>query len=193
GRSGQAAQTPLDTWLGRAPAAASVDDLVLRYLAAFGPATVRDVQLWCGLTKLSEVVDGLRERLVTFADSRGRELFDVPDAPRPDPDTPAPVRFLYDFDNLLLSHVDRSRIVGDADFGAQGFGGDNQEQPSSVLVDGVVAATWKVARSRGVATLTVRAFRVLTATERENVVAEGLALLGFLRPTDSPVVEINCR
>jgi hypothetical protein len=185
GRSGRALQVPLDTWLGRPVAAAPVAEMVLRYLAAFGPATVRDVQLWCGLTKLAEVLDALRPRLVTFRDEADRELFDLPDAPRPDPDTPAPVRFLYDFDNLLLSHADRSRVVT-ADFGAQGFGPDNQVQPSSVLVDGTVAATWRIAAARDTATLTIRPFRRLSSAEHAATTAEGAALLAFLHPRATP-------
>jgi hypothetical protein len=183
GRSGRALQAPLDAWTAPGPVS-SVADLVLRYLAAFGPATVRDVQQWCGLTRLAEVVDTLRPGLVAFTDVAGGELFDLPDAPRPPADTPAPVRFLYDFDNLLLSHADRSRVVGDADHAAHGFGGDNAEQPRSVLVDGTVGATWRVTRARGAAVLTVRPFRRLTAGQADEVAAEGAALLAFLHPGD---------
>ncbi|QJY48729.1 winged helix DNA-binding domain-containing protein [Pseudonocardia broussonetiae] len=189
GRSGRPLQTPLEHWLGRAQAPVPVADLVLRYLAAFGPATVRDVQTWCGLTRLAEVVDDLP--LATFRTEDGRALVDLPDAPRPDPDVPAPVRFLYDFDNLLLSHADRSRIVGTVDYRTLGFGGDSGEQPSSVLVDGVVAATWRAVRVRGAATLTVRPFRVLTPGERDAVTAEGAALLAFLHPRAAPEVVVG--
>ncbi len=164
GASGRALQAALETWLGRPVASAAVAGVVQRYLGAFGPASVRDVQLWCGLTKLAEVVDTLRPGLRTFAGPDGRELFDLPDAPRPDPDIPAPVRFLYDYDNLLLSHADRSRVVT-ADFAAQDFSADGP-QPSSVLVDGMVGATWTVGRERGAATLTVRPFRPLAVDRR---------------------------
>ena len=181
GQPGRPLQAPLDTWLGRPLAAAPIADVVRRYLGAFGPATVRDVQLWCGLTKLTEVLDALRPSLLAFRDGDGGELFDLPDAPRPAADTPAPVRFLPDFDNLLLSHADRSRVV-DVDYGTQGFGATSNIQPGSVLVDGTVGATWRVEKAAGAATLTVRPFRALTPAEATDVTAEGLALLRFLHP-----------
>ncbi|MEV6305565.1 winged helix DNA-binding domain-containing protein [Actinoplanes sp. NPDC051861] len=183
GRSGRPAHVPMEHWLG-VPVDPSprVETLFLRYLAAFGPATVRDAQQWSGLTRLAEVADRLRPSLVTFRDTEGRELFDLPDAPRPDPGTPAPVRFLYDFDNLLLSHADRSRVVGGVDYAAQGWGGGNMEQPRSLLVDGFVAATWKIAGG----VLTVRPFRRLSGPERDEIAREGAALVAFHAPRADP-------
>jgi hypothetical protein len=140
GRTLQVALAPLETWVGRPVAERpSLDDLVLRYLAAFGPASVADVATWSRLTGLREVVERLRPQLRPFRDERGRELLDLPEGPRPDPDTPAPVRVLPEYDNVLLSHSDRSR-----------FGTDEQRRmvaalgpvKGTVLVDGVVHGVW---------------------------------------------------
>lgn len=179
GRSGPIAHTSMEAWLG-APRVASpmtVDDLVRRYLAAFGPASVMDVQAWCGLTRLSAVLDRLRPTLVTFRDETGRELFDLPDAPRPDPDVPAPPRFLYDFENLLLSYADRSRVVRPGL--ARSITARTQESLSTFILDGLVSGLWAVQRDRGSATLVVTPFRPLTASERQGLSDEGLGLLAF--------------
>src|SRR5215467_7662904 len=141
GRSGAAAHTSAEAWLGRPiDGEGNRQDLILRYLAAFGPASVMDVQAWSGLTRLAEVAGRLGDRVVRFRAESGRELLDLPDAPRPDPDTPAPVRFLPDFDNVLLSHADRSRVMDD-DVRRMLQRRDGAV-PGSVLVDGRVAAMW---------------------------------------------------
>ena len=146
GRSGPIAHTSIEAWLGQPPReGATLDDLVRRYLGAFGPASVMDVQAWCGLTRLGDVIERLRPRLVAFRDEAGRELFDLPDAPRPDPDTPAPPRFLYDFENLLLSYADRSR-TGDAAV-ARAIAPVTQEPISTFTIDGFVAGTWRIERA----------------------------------------------
>ena len=157
GRAGQARHTLAEAWLGRPLRRdASLAVLVERYLAAFGPATVRDVQAWSGLTRLAEVIEPMRPRLRTFRDSAGRELFDLPGAPRPDPGTPAPARLVPEFDNLILSHDDRTRIMSS---------GDRRRLfrllsvfPGTVLLDGFVGGMWRLSRSRDTATLTVELF-----------------------------------
>jgi hypothetical protein len=178
GRSGQARHTTLEAWLGRAPGPAlALDELVLRYLRAFGPATIKDVQTWCGLRRLRAVVDRLRPRLVTFRAPDGRELFDLPDAPRPDPRTPAPVRFLGEYDNLLLSHADRGHLVDPSLRWDQVL--DGRLNGGTVLVDGHVGATWRIERERDIATLRVRPFRRPARADAAAVAAEGERLLAF--------------
>ena len=102
GKGGLAKCTTAESWLGQPMRRWSADELVMRYLAAWA-ATITDAQTWSGLKKLNDVFERLRPQLITFRDERGRELFDLPDAPRPDPETPAPRRFLPSWDNLLLS------------------------------------------------------------------------------------------
>ena len=184
GRGGQVTTTTAEAWLGRPlETEPSIDAAVLRYLAAFGPATVADVATWSRLTGFREVLDRLRPQLRTFRDERGRELFDLQDAPRPDPDTPAPVRFLPEYDNVLLSHADRSRFLRSEDrdqiaalFVERGLG--------SVLSDGMGRAVWRLDREPrgGPAVLTVRTFGQLNGRDAGAIEAEAGRLLAFLAP-----------
>lgn len=163
--------TPLDTWVGRPmDTTATFDDLVLRYLAAFGPATVADVTAWCRLTGMREVVDRVRPRLRPFRDERGRELVDLPDAPRPDADVPAPVRILPEYDNALLSHADRSRFAPPGDLGFASAVGPVR---GTALVDGQVRAVWhsEVDRKAGTAIVVVE-HHPLPARDRNALEAE---------------------
>lgn len=181
GRSGAVAHISVGSWLGAPPPAAmTLDDLVRRYLAAFGPAGVMDAQVWCGLTKLREVFDRLRPELRVFHDERGRELFDVPDAPRPDPRIPAPPRFLYDYENLLLSYADRSRAIL-PERTSRIVVRDN-ESISTFLVDGLVAGTWKLERMRDRVTLVLTRLTPLSKADERALAAEAEALLAFLAP-----------
>jgi hypothetical protein len=180
GLAGQPIWATLESWTGRRRArTATVEDLLRRYLAAFGPASVADMQSWSGLTGLREVVDGLRRRLRVHRDEHGRELFDVPRAPLPDPGTSAPVRFLPAYDNVVLGHADRNRIVSDSD--RKAFPPTN-ESVGSVLVDGFVRGLWKIERTTRRAILHVRPVRKLTRPETTDVTEEALLLLAFLAP-----------
>lgn len=179
GKSGQARWATAESWLD-SPLATdpAPDEVVMRYLAAYGPASVMDAQSWSGLTRLREVVARLRPRLRVFRNEAGRELFDLPDAPRPDPDTPAPPRFLPEYDNVLLGHADRSRMVSDELRTSLSAAGSSKTV-RIVLIDGVVAGTWAIERSGDAATLVIDpAVRISTA-DRVAVAEEGARLLGF--------------
>ncbi|MCX4237318.1 MULTISPECIES: winged helix DNA-binding domain-containing protein [Streptomyces] len=190
GRSGQVALTTAEHWLGRpSEPAPAPDATVLRYLAAFGPASVKDMQTWAGLTRLREVFERLRPQLVTFADAHGVELFDLPDAPRPDADTPAPARLLPEFDNLLLSHADRSRVVSAEHKGRTWRG--NQAYPT-LLVDGFVAGVWRLEETGGGDVLTVEPFGTLTDRQRAEVTDEAGRMLAALSgPKGSTAADIR--
>jgi len=169
-----------DAWLSkRVPTtASSAERLVLRYLAAFGPASPSDAQAWSGLGGLREVFESLRPTLVTFRDERKRELFDLPDGARPDEDTPAPVRFIPDFDNLVLSHDDRTRIM--ANEHRSRVTTKNLQVRATFLVDGFVAGTWKAERKRKTAVLLMEPFGAVAKRTRSQLEEEGESLLAFL-------------
>ena len=169
-----------DKWLSKKvpTEATDAEALVLRYLAAFGPATPSDAQAWSGMTGLRETFESLRPRLLTFRDARKRELFDLPDAPRPDEDVPAPVRFIPDFDNLVLSHHDRSRIMADEHRSRVTL--KNLQVRATFLVDGLVAGTWKSERKRKAAVLLIEPFGTVVKRTRAALEEEGERLLAFL-------------
>jgi len=170
-----------DAWLN-APASAPVsqstilEQLMLRYLAAYGPASVADAQAWSGLTRLREVTERLGSRLRAFAGPDGARLLDLPDAPRPDPDVPAPPRFLPEYDNLLLSYAERTRVIPHRrpvplppGHGAAG---------GTLLVDGSWQGDWKISQGG----LEIRPFIRLSPADRDAIAAEGERLLGFADP-----------
>lgn len=178
GASGQAEHTSVEAWLGQPIAAEpKLDELVLRYLAAFGPASVKDMQVWSGLTGLNQVVERLRPRLRSFLDEDGRILWDTINGTLPEEDTPAPVRFLGEFDNMLLSYSDRARIMADADkpsvFTRNGI------IRATVLIDGFVSGIWSIEEHRGIAALQIRLFKPVSAEEQASMYEEGSKLLQF--------------
>jgi hypothetical protein len=184
GRTGPAMFALAAAWLN-APAtpppdpAGALDDLVLRYLAAYGPASVRDIQVWSGLSRLREVTDRLAARLRRFTGPDGAELLDLPDAPRPDPDREAPPRFLPEYDNLLLSFADRSRVIRGAR--AVPLPPGNGATTGTLLVDGFWAGEWTITRGPDRAALQIRPFP-LGVARQDAVAAEGSRLLEFAAP-----------
>ncbi|WP_044560614.1 winged helix DNA-binding domain-containing protein [Azospirillum sp. B4] len=164
-----------------------LQDLARRYLAAFGPATAADMQAWCGLKGLKPVLDSMAPELVVLRDEGGKALWDLPDAPRPPPETPAPVRYIPAFDNLVLAHADRTRIVDEA--WRPRIVAKNLHVAATFLVDGMVAGIWKTTRKAKLATLALEPFIPLAKADEAALREEGEALLRFLEP-DAPTVAV---
>jgi hypothetical protein len=180
GKAGAARVTTIEAWLKKKPKGMPLAKLVLRYLAGFGPASVMDAQAWSGLTKLAPVFETLRPKLALFRSVDGRELFDLPDAPRPDEGTSAPVRFLPVYDNVTLGLANRDRIVRPDIAPSRPLPLNGQVR--AFLVDGFVTGFWKVVEEKGLATLLLEPFRPLTRKEMTALTAEGRALMKFAEP-----------
>jgi hypothetical protein len=184
GRSGRVMHTTIGAWLGPPPRESwPVEELVVRYLGAFGPASVPDIATWSGLAGVAAIVERMRSRLVSMQNQRGRELFDLPDAPRPDSEVPAPVRYLYDYDNLFLSHADRSRMQPPDPYRTIEL--RPNEVASGFLVDGVLGGLWRLERRRSTVRLDLRPIVHLGPAVRRELEREGERLLGFLAPAVS--------
>jgi hypothetical protein len=164
-------------WLGEVDAPPITPDaLVRRYLGAHGPASVADVQAWCGLAGLRQAFAAMRDELAQYEDDEGRVLYDLAGATPPDPATPAPVRFLPDYDNALIGYADRRRILPEAF--AKGLWATRSYR--AVLVDGFVAATWIIRRTKGAARLEITPFRPLLQREIRDIEAEAHHFLAFM-------------
>ncbi len=170
--------TLAESWIGRPVSGEdNVKDLVLRYLAGFGPASPNDFQTWSGL-KAKEVFDELKPGLQVYRDEKRKELFDLPDVPLPSGDTPAPVRFLPEFDNLLLSHANRARVLADEHRAKVFLPGLRVR--GTVLVDGFVAGAWRIEKAKDAVTLLIEPFGTLSPQDRDALVEEGEALVRFV-------------
>ncbi len=178
GWAGRPVLQTLERWPGLAQGGGgSPEELVRRYLEAFGPASIQDVQTWSGLTRLHTVIERLRAELITFRDEAGRELFDLPDAPRPDSATPAPARLLPAFDNLLLSHADRTRVI--SDHHRRALQTNAAALRGTFLVDGSVAGQWDLVRHRPGLEVVLEPLVPLTGDDREQLQGEAQRLLEF--------------
>jgi hypothetical protein len=170
----------IERYLPEVPAPALTrTELVRRYLRAFGPASVNDMQIWCRLTKLSAEFETIKDELAVFKDEDGRTLYDFPDAPRPDEDTPAPVRFLPLYDNVYLGYDDRRRMLNQETVHLMNM---FQSFKPAVLIDGTISAGWALARKKGAATLEVELYRKTIKRERDEIEEEGEKFLAFLAP-----------
>jgi len=178
---GNPAFTLAEDWLGQPVGSGdNLRELVLRYLAAFGPASPVDMQTWSGLPGLKEIFQQMRPDLVVYRDEKGHELYDLPDQPMPPVDSPAPLRFLPEFDNLLLSHSDRSRVIP-RQYHARIFL-SGLRVAAAVLIDGFVGGVWKVEKNKAGAALVIEPFEALDAGQREILADEGGRLLRFIEP-----------
>lgn len=175
---------PLDVWLGaplRSPA--PLERLVQRYLAAFGPATVGDLQQWSGLTRLGEVIQ--RCHVCQFRGEQGEDLYDLADAPRPSEDHPAPPRLLPEYDNLLLSHVDRSRFI--AHDRPVPLPPGNGARGGTILIDGMWQGTWE----HRPGALHLETFIDLRGEDRIALFAEASSLAAFLAPDERTEIALR--
>ncbi len=179
GKTGQTTYRTLEDWVGQplapkpSPAA-----LISRYLGAFGPASVADVQAWAGITRLGEVAEGMDLR--RFRDPGGRELIDLPDAPRPAEDTPAPVRLLGPFDQMILSFADRTRVISDA--ARKCVITQNGLVKGTLLVDGTIRGNWEIKKVRKAATLELTPFEKLLKRDVSALEREAAKLLKWAEP-----------
>jgi hypothetical protein len=168
-----------ESWLGQPILEEdNLRTLIFRYLAAFGPATVTDIQKWSGLHKLKPVIEKLKPDLVTYRDEQGRELLDRPGEPLLDGAVPAPVRFLPEFDNLLLAHDKRTRVIADEYRSKVYLPGLRVR--ATFLVDGFVGGGWMVERKKGAATFVIEPFVSLTKQDRAALIDEAEGLLQFI-------------
>jgi hypothetical protein len=191
GYSGKAPFTTPERWLGRPPSGSEeARDLILRYLAAFGPAAAKDVQTWSGRTQLKPVVEEMRPELRTFHDENGNELFDLPEAPLPPADTPVPPRFVPDYDNLVLSHAERGRVLPD-EHRKKVFLSAARVR-ATFLIDGFVRGAWKIEKTRKTATLQIEPFEPLSTEDRDTLNDEGEHLVRFVtEPQGAETFEIR--
>ncbi|MEV0293002.1 winged helix DNA-binding domain-containing protein [Nocardia sp. NPDC050710] len=176
-----------EEWIG-APMSDAPDpeQLILRYLAAFGPATVADMQAWAGVTRLAEVIDDMRDRLRVFTDDKHKVLFDLPDAPLADPDLPVPVRFLPAFDNALLGHKDRRRVISDEDRGR--IAKEASAGVPMYLVDGFVHGRWALENE---STIRITPWHPMSVADEAAVRAEAEHLPLFLAPDEDGKIVLD--
>jgi len=189
--SGAARHTPLSVWLGRPPEETpGLDWLVARYLTAYGPATVQDIQAWSGLVRLGSVVLDMGDRLTTCQDEKGRTLLDLAHLAVADPDTPAPVRFLPEWETAIIGFQDRDRILS-PELMPRVYTKNGIYQPV-VLIDGFVATIWKLKKQKRTAHLGIDLFQLPSSSEKQEIEQEGSRLLDFLEPDSHQSIEISC-
>ncbi|MEQ8675362.1 MAG: winged helix DNA-binding domain-containing protein [Aggregatilineales bacterium] len=181
GAGSMAAYAIAEDWLGEFNQTADLRTLFFRYLEACGPASIMDFQTWTGMTKLKDEIEALRPELITYQTEDGKELFDLPDMTIQPEDTPVPVRFIPEYDNLLISHADRNRIIADADRKKVFLSA--ARVLNTFLVDGFVAGTWKITSKKNTITLTISPFKPIESTIQDALIEEGERLCRFVDET----------
>ncbi len=164
----------VDRWLGRPLLEPDVEEIVRRYLRAFGPATAADVTAWSAITRLGPVVSGMGD-LVRHQDEDGRTLYDVADGELADEDVPAPVRLLGCYDNVWLSHARRDRVT-DPDKRTSWMG-VNGGTANTLFADGMLEGLWRVEDGRVRVLETLRPLTRREQQELDEEVARVEALL----------------
>lgn len=160
-------------------------ELIRRYLHAFGPASLPDIVAWSGVTNLKAPLAEMRDELVVYENESGTTLYDLAGLAIADPDTPAPVRFLPGFDNALLGHKDRSRIISDE---SKAFiSTQNGMFASTFLVDGFVAGAWRVNNGE----MHLAQFRELTPIDKNDVEREARLVAPFWAGEELPIVWVD--
>jgi Winged helix DNA-binding domain len=170
-------------WLGpsRIDEDAGLVHLLRRYLGGFGPARLTEAAKWAGVDTVKMAAAAERLTLRTFRTERGTELVDLPRAPLPEPQTPAPVRFLPTWDATLLVHARRTEILPEA-YRSIVFNTRTPHSIGTFLVDGQVAGSWKVERAGSKATLTYVPFERLPAATDQDIRDEASGLVRFMEP-----------
>ena len=158
-----------------------LEHLLRRYLAAFGPSTLADAATWAGVARASLLPVAERMRLRTLHAEDGKKLLDLPRAPLLPENAPAPVRFLGHWDAVLLVHVRRTQLLPDR-FRGVVFSTSAPQSMATFLVDGAVAGSWRVERTRQKATLRVEPFERLPRGARVELRDEGERLVRFHEP-----------
>ncbi|MBB5076715.1 winged helix DNA-binding domain-containing protein [Nonomuraea endophytica] len=182
GRSGPIAHTSAESWLGNSEPPMAAEEMVRRYLRAFGPASVKDVQTWSGLTRLAEVFKGMD--LVRYRAEDDRVLYDLPDMTLPSAEISVPVRFMYDFDNAFIGYADRTRFITPQALEVGGAFVKANVQWRLILVDGFTAGDWTVSTEKGTSTLTIHQWKPFAPADLREAEEEGARLLEFLAPGD---------
>lgn len=189
GSGSQGGYTTAESWLGQPiDQTEYITELWQRYLAAYGPASIMDFQFWTGLVRLQKPLKQQAEALglLQYQHSNGRILYDLPDAEIVEREAPAPVRFMPDYDNLIIGHKDRTHIIADEDYNKVFLSAARVS--ATILIDGFVAGTWKIESKKGHATLNISPFRNINADDQRALLEEGERLVRFVADQAEEVV-----